>query len=90
MLARRMATVPRGGAIVSTPRPLEGGDDGDEYVTLQEAATLLGVSRFQVSRLITRLQLPVYERPADRRIKLLRKRDVEAALRPRPRKEGAP
>ena len=86
-MTQTAARVPAEVRIVATRRPPREGQGG-EYLTMQEAAALLGVSRYQVSRLVTRLGLRVYERPADRRIKLLRREDVETALRPRPR-EGA-
>ena len=47
-----------------------------EYVTCNEAAELLGVSRFHISRLIKRERLTVYEAHDDRRVKWLRWEDV--------------
>ena len=60
-----------------------------EYVTLQEAADILSVSRFQMSALVKRLKLKVYETPADRRRKLLRRVDVEALATPRLKTKAA-
>jgi excisionase family DNA binding protein len=62
-------------------------EEGEEYMTMQEAADRLGVSRFQVSRLVSRLKIPVYERPADRRIRLLSRADVEQLAKPQRRQE---
>lgn len=62
--------------------------EGEAYVTMQQAADILGVSRFQVSRLVSRLKVPIYERPADRRIKLLRRADVDQLGAPRRRGEA--
>jgi len=56
---------------------------------MQEAAEVLGVSRFQMAALVKRLKLQLYEKPADQRVKLLRRVDVEAASRPRPKTERA-
>ncbi len=55
-----------------------------EYLTLQEAADLLGVSRFRMARMAKDQRLPVYSRPADRRIRLFRRSDVERLQEPQP------
>ena len=61
-----------------------------EYVTLQEAAEILGVSRFRMARLAADEELPVFTRPADRRVKLFKRGDVERLREPQPleRQEG--
>ncbi len=59
-----------------------------EYVTMQEAADLLGVSRFQVSTVVKRLKLKVFETPADRRRKLLLREEVLRLAQPRPKDEA--
>jgi hypothetical protein len=61
----------------------------DEYVTIQQAADLLGVSRFRMARIIKDQQLPVFERAVDKRIKWLRRSDVDGLLEPRPKSEVA-
>lgn len=55
-----------------------------EYVTVQEAAERLGVTRFVMSRLIRDEGLKVYGLPADKRVKLVRIADVDALAKPRP------
>jgi excisionase family DNA binding protein len=78
--------VGRGDAFFSAP-PVEaqaaGLPQGDLLLTMQEAAALLGVSRFQMSALVKRMKLRVYETPTDMRRKLLRRSDVEALAQPR-------
>jgi len=59
-----------------------------EYVTMQEAADMLGVSRFQMAAVVKRLKLKVFETPADRRRKLLLREEVQRLAQPRP-KTGA-
>jgi excisionase family DNA binding protein len=72
---------------VSEARPPgAGGDGGDEgYLTIQQAAELLGVSRFRMARLVRDQQLPIFERAVDKRVRWLRRADVQALLEPRPR-----
>lgn len=55
----------------------------DEFITLQEAEAILGVSRFTIWRLIKDGELTAYQAPADRRRKLVRREDVEALATPR-------
>ena len=47
-------------------------------MTLTEAAELLGVSRFKISRLIRDGELRAFVSPLDRRQRLVRRSDVEA------------
>ena len=68
-------------------RPAGRGAHG-EYVTMQEAADILGVSRFQMSTVMKRLKLKVFETQADRRRKLLLREEVLRLAQPRP-KTGA-
>lgn len=75
---------------VRTRRPRIPEKVAAEYVSVSQAAELLGVRRPAMTRLVDRHRLTVYRVPWDNRIKLLRRKDVEAALRPRPRQEGAP
>ena len=55
----------------------------DEFMTLQEAAEALKVSRFTLWRLLKDGKLPAYQSEADRRRKLVRREDVEAMKQPR-------
>jgi len=55
----------------------------DEYLTVQEAADNLGVSRFTVWRLIRDEELTAYQSSVDRRRKLVRRADVEALKQPK-------
>jgi excisionase family DNA binding protein len=59
--------------------------EGDEYLTIQQAADLLGVSRFRMARLVRDQRLPTFERAVDKRVRWLRRTDVQAMLEPRPR-----
>lgn len=61
----------------------------EEYVTIQQAAELLGVSRFRMARVIKDQQVPVFERALDKRVKWVRRADVQALLEPRPKNEWA-
>ena len=74
-------------------RPPADRSGGEQYVTIQEAADLLKVSRFKMARIAKDQRLPTYERGLDRRVRWLRRSDVEAAraalLAPRPRVEAA-
>jgi len=55
----------------------------DEFITLQQAADDLGVSRFTMWRLIRDGELVAYQAPSDRRRKLIRRVDLEALKQPR-------
>lgn len=50
----------------------------DELMTLGEAAETLGVSRFKMGRLVRDGLIQAYVSPLDRRIKLVRRREVDA------------
>jgi excisionase family DNA binding protein len=56
----------------------------DDYLTLPQAAALLGVSRWTLQRRIREARLALYTAGADHRRRLLRRDDVErlAARRP--------
>lgn len=56
----------------------------DEYLSLQEAAELMGVSRFKLWRLLKEGKLTAYQSERDRREKLVSRREVEALIRPTP------
>jgi excisionase family DNA binding protein len=49
-----------------------------EYVRISDAADLLGVTRFRVSKLVRDGVLAAYTSPLDRRSRLVRRADVEA------------
>ncbi len=55
----------------------------DEFITLQQAADDLGVSRFTMWRLIRDGELLAYQAPSDRRRKLIRRVDLEVLKQPR-------
>jgi excisionase family DNA binding protein len=56
----------------------------DEYLTVQQAAELMGVSRWTLWRRIRAGELRAYEAGIDRRVRLVKRADVEALMRPRP------
>ncbi len=56
----------------------------DEFLTLQGAADLMGVSRFKIWRLVRDGQLTAHQSERDRREKLVRKSEIEALIRPHP------
>ena len=60
----------------------------DEFLTVQEAAQLMGVSRFTVWRRIKDGQLQAYEAGVDRRVRLVKRADIEALMRPQPIEES--
>ncbi|MGH2371443.1 MAG: helix-turn-helix domain-containing protein [Chloroflexota bacterium] len=60
-----------------------------DYLTVNEAARLLGISRTRMWQLAKQHELETFELPADRRVKLFRRADVLALLNPRPKSEAA-
>ena len=60
----------------------------DEYLTVQEAAELMGVSRFTIWRRIRDGALPAYRAGVDRRTRLVKRADVEALMTPQPDQAG--
>ena len=58
------------------------------FLTLQEAAELLGITRQRMRVVAQQNKLPVYGQAADRRVKLFRRSDVERLLQPRRIDEG--
>jgi excisionase family DNA binding protein len=56
----------------------------NEFLDVEQAAELLGVTRFTISRLIRAGELTTYVSPLNRRKKLLRREDVEALRQPVP------
>ena len=51
-----------------------------EYLTATQARDLLGVSQGKMTALIREGQLPTYPDPLNKRIKLIKKSDVDALL----------
>ncbi len=56
----------------------------NDFLTLQEAADLMGVSRFKLWRLVREGKLVAHQSERDRREKLVRRADIESLLTPRP------
>ena len=54
----------------------------DDYLTVQEAAELMSVSRFTIWRRIRAGDLTAYQSGVDRRVRLVKRSDVEALMRP--------
>ena len=65
------------------------GDTDGEYLTIQEAAPLLGGDPVPHGPARQGPALPVFERPVDKRVRWLRRADVQALLEPRPRAKRA-
>jgi excisionase family DNA binding protein len=53
-----------------------------EFMTLNEAAELLGVSRPTLWRRIVQSEIPVFQSPQDRRHRLVKREDIERMLMP--------
>lgn len=63
----------------------------EDYVTVREAQELLGVSKVKMTQLIHDGVVQTYESVLDKRVKLVRRTDVERLARTlRPRKKLAP
>jgi excisionase family DNA binding protein len=56
----------------------------DDYLTLTEAARLLGVSRWTVYRRIDEGALTAYQSPSNRRVRLVKRTEVEQLCTPVP------
>jgi excisionase family DNA binding protein len=56
----------------------------DDFLTLQQAADLMRVHRITVWRLVRDSKLRMYQSETNRRVKLVKRTDVEALMRPRP------
>ena len=54
----------------------------DDYLTLTQAARLLGVSRWTLYRRIDEGALTVYASPSNRRVRLVKRSDVERLRKP--------
>ena len=60
-----------------------------EFLNVTDAAKRAGVSRLTLRRLIDCGELPLYEKPLDRRFKLIRAADIDALRAPRVAKPSA-
>ena len=60
-----------------------------EYLTIQEAAEALGVSRWRMWNLVKSGELEAITSPLDRRVKLVRREDVDRLARFVPKKGAA-
>ena len=56
----------------------------DEFVTLTAAAEIAGVSRVKLWRMVKDGRLPAYADPRDARVKLIKRAELDVALRPIP------
>jgi excisionase family DNA binding protein len=54
----------------------------DDYLTLKEAADLLGVSRWTIWRRVRAGELQAHKAGVDRRTRLVKRADVEALMHP--------
>jgi excisionase family DNA binding protein len=57
-------------------------DVEDEFLTITQAAELLGVARMTFWRRLKEGVMPVYRSGRDHRVRLVRRADVEALVRP--------
>ncbi len=57
-----------------------------EYLTLGQAAEYSRVSRVTIWRMVKEGRLPAYQDPRDRRVKLVKREELDEALRPVPLK----
>ena len=48
-----------------------------EMVTVRQAAEMLGVSRATIARMMRRGDLQAFRNPVDRRLRLIRREDIE-------------
>jgi excisionase family DNA binding protein len=60
----------------------------NEYLTMEQAAELMGVSWHTIHRRIKRGDLPAYQSGTDRRLRLVKREDVEKLMKPRPIARG--
>ena len=54
--------------------------DQEDYITSTEARELLGVSKGKMTAMIRNGEIPVYPDPVDKRVKLIKRADVDAWL----------
>ncbi len=55
----------------------------DDFVTMQQAAALMGVSRWTLWRLVKEGRLPSYESEINRRVKLVKRADLAVLMAPK-------
>ncbi len=60
----------------------------DEYLPLTAAAKHVGISRAKLWRIVKDGRLPSYEDPRDARVTLVRRDELDEAMRPIPRRIG--
>jgi excisionase family DNA binding protein len=56
----------------------------DEFLTMEQAAELMGVSWHTIHRRIKRGELLAYQSGTDKRLRLVKRADVEKLMKPRP------
>jgi excisionase family DNA binding protein len=56
----------------------------DGFVSISEAARISGISRSTIYRLIAEGSLRTYASPINRRVKLVKRSELAALMRPRP------
>jgi excisionase family DNA binding protein len=56
----------------------------NEFLTVQQAAEFMGVHRITVWRLVRDGKLQTFQSESNRRVKLVKRSDVEALMRPSP------
>jgi excisionase family DNA binding protein len=65
-------------------------DEGEELLTVADAAKLLGVGRTKMSELIASGELPVVGKdPLDKRVRLIKRSDVDTLLKRSAKKDAA-
>lgn len=53
----------------------------DKYVTVAQAQVMLGISKTKIARMITEGELVAVRHPLDKRVKLIKRADIERLLR---------
>jgi excisionase family DNA binding protein len=56
----------------------------DDFVTMQQAADMMGVSYWTVYRLVKAGKLQAYQLPSNRRLRLVKRADLAALMTPTP------
>ena len=56
----------------------------NEFLTVQQAAEFMGVHRITVWRLVRDGKLQTFQSESNRRVKLVKRSDIENLMRPRP------
>ena len=63
--------------------------DGESFLTVKEAIHYLETTKAKMARLIKEGDIAIYENPLDRRVKLVRRADLDPLRAPRLRLEDA-